>query len=92
MLSLIGFVPCLQMMLMISAGWTLVAIAFVAAVYWVMKRRAMRAMAQGDMRVGLLMFGARVLMRRLARHTGGERNWRPNLLVLAGAPTRRWHD
>lgn len=89
-LSLIGFVLCLQMMLMISAGWTLVAIAFVAAVYWVMKRRAMRA-RWGDMRVGLLMFGARVLMRRLARHTGGERNWRPNLLVLAGAPTRRWH-
>jgi len=89
-LSLIGFALCLKMMLMISAGWTLAATAFVAAVYWIMKRRALRA-RWGDMRVGLLMFGARMVVRRLAQHTGGERNWRPNLLVLAGAPTRRWH-
>jgi len=55
-----------------------------------MKRRALRA-RWGDMRVGLLMFGAREVVRRLSLQTGGERNWRPNLLVLAGAPTRRWH-
>ncbi|HRR35100.1 MAG TPA: Na-K-Cl cotransporter [Kiritimatiellia bacterium] len=89
-LSLIGFALCLNMMLMISAGWTLIAAACVAAVYWIMKRRALRA-RWGDMRMGLLMFGARIVVRRLSQHTGGERNWRPNLLVLAGAPTRRWH-
>jgi len=89
-LSLLGFAACFKMMFMISPGATFVAMAFVVAVYWLMKRRAMRA-RWGDMRVGLLMFGAREVVRRLARKTGGERNWRPNLLVLAGAPTRRWH-
>ncbi|MDR2850075.1 MAG: amino acid permease, partial [Verrucomicrobiota bacterium] len=89
-ISLLGFAACVKMMLMISAGATLVAMAFVAAIYWLMQRRAMRA-RWGDMRVGLLMFIARVVVRRLGMHKGGERNWRPNLLVLAGAPTRRWH-
>ena len=89
-LSLVGFVLCLTMMFMISAGATFIAMVFVVAVYWVMKRRAMRA-RWGDMRIGLLMFGARMVVRRLSLQTGGERNWRPNLLVLAGEPTRRWH-
>lgn len=89
-LSLIGFAACLKMMLMISAGATLVAGACVAAFYWIMKRRSMRA-RWGDMRVGLLMFGAREVVRRLSMHRSGGRNWRPNLLVLAGAPTRRQH-
>jgi len=69
-LSLIGFAVCLKMMFMISAGATFIAMAFVAAVYWVMKRRALRA-RWGDMRVGLLMFGAREVVRRLSLQTGG---------------------
>jgi hypothetical protein len=88
--SLAGFAACTAMMFMISTTWTFAAAASVAGIYWLMQRRAMRA-RWGDMRVGLLMFGARIILRRLARQKGGGRSWRPNLLVLSGAPTRRWY-
>ena len=41
--SFAGFLGCMAMMFMISPGWTFVAIAFEILVYWVMKRRAVRA-------------------------------------------------
>ncbi len=88
--SFAGFLGCMAMMFMISPGWTFVAIAFEILVYWVMKRRAVRA-RWGDMRLGLLMFGARFVIRKLAERPGDGRNWRPVLLVFVGSPQKRWH-
>lgn len=88
--SLVGGLLCGKMMFMINPGATFVGLAFVALVYYGLKRRAMRA-RWGDMRMAVLMFGARLLLRRLSARLPGERNWRPSLLVLAGAPVRRWH-
>jgi hypothetical protein len=79
-----GFAECLKMMLMISR-LDAVATAIVARLL-IMKRRAL-ARAWGYMRVGLLMFGRAWWYGAWAHHNGGERNWRPNLLVLAGHPT-----
>ena len=87
-LAFAGFLGCLAMMFMISPGWTFVALAFEVAVYWAMKRRALRA-RWGDMRLGLLMSVARIAVRALARRPWDGRNWRPVLLVLSGASSRR---
>lgn len=88
--SFVGFFGCTAMMFMISPGWTFVALSFELLVYWGMKRRAVRA-RWGDMRLGLLMFGARFIIRKLAATPWDERNWRPLLLVFAGSPAKRWH-
>ena len=87
-LAFAGFLGCIAMMFMISPGWTFVALAFEAAVYWAMKRRALRA-RWGDMRLGLLMSVARIAVCALARRPWDGRNWRPVLLVLSGASSRR---
>ena len=89
-LSFAGFAGCTAMMFMISPGWTFIAIALELLVYWAMKRRALRA-RWGDMRMGLLMFGARFVIRKLSERPGDGRNWRPVLLVFAGSPKKRWH-
>ena len=85
--SFAGFLGCVAMMFMISPGWTFVALAFETGVYWVMKRRALRA-RWGDMRLGLLMSAARIVVCALSRRSWDGRNWRPVLLVLAGASAR----
>ena len=85
-----GFIGCVGMMFMISPGWTFIALAFEICVYWLMKRKDVRA-RWGDMRLGLLMFGARFVIRKLAERPGDGRNWRPILLVFAGSPKKRWH-
>lgn len=88
--SFAGFALCLAMMFMISAGSTIIAFSAIALIFWIMHRRSMRA-RWGDMRYGLLMTVARLAMRGLSSKQGDARNWRPNLLVLAGAPTKRPH-
>ena len=87
-LSFAGFAGCLAMMLMISPGWTFVAIALEVLVYWLMKRRALKA-RWGDMRLGILMAVARVAARKISQREGDSRNWRPDLMVFVGSPARR---
>lgn len=85
-LSFTGFAGCIGAMFMISPGWTFVALVCEGAIFWGVKRRALRAQ-WGDMRTGLYM--------ALVRHAFGklsitehhqERNWRPNLLVMTHLP------
>lgn len=86
-LSFAGFAGCLAAMFMISSGWTFVAVAFEFAVYWTVKRRALAA-RWGDMRTGLMAAIVRMAFRSIERRSAGhaERNWRPNLLVMARLP------
>lgn len=84
-LSLVGFAGCLAAMFMISPGWTFVALVCEGAIYWIVKRRVLRAQ-WGDMRTGLWMASVRIALCNLGRASHVERNWRPNLLVFTGLP------
>lgn len=83
--SLLGFAGCLAAMFMISPGWTFVAIFCEAAIYWTVKRRALKA-RWGDVRTGLFAGCVRFALRGLSRARHMERTWRPNLLVMADLP------
>ncbi len=85
--SFLGFAGCLTAMFMISPGWTFVALFCEAAIYWLVKRRALRAQ-WGDMRTGLFAELVRHALPHLANTRYAERNWRPNLLVLLPLPVQ----
>ena len=89
-LSFAGFAGCFAVMFMISPGWTFCAFVAVGFIYWLVKRRALRA-RWGDMRTGILMYTVQVALRLLGKRQLDERNWRPNLLVLASVPLDRPH-
>lgn len=76
------------MMMMISTGATFVAAVCIAGIWWVMSRRVMRS-RWGDMRTGLLMYLVHLALRALNRRQTEAHAWRPNLLVLSGAPEKR---
>ena len=85
--SFLGFAGCLSAMFMISPGWTFVALICEGAIYWLVKRRALRAQ-WGDMRTGLFAEVVRHALPHLADNLHAERNWRPNLLVLVQLPVQ----
>jgi hypothetical protein len=65
--------------------------AFVTAlVYHAVQRRELGA-RWGDVRYGLLVLVARIAIEGLARRKPAARAWNPNLLVLTGPPSSRWH-
>jgi hypothetical protein len=66
-----------------------VAIAVVLAIYVWLERRELQS-AWGDVRRGIWMALTRAGLLRL-RDSRDTKNWRPHLLVLSGAPTRRWY-
>ena len=84
-LPALGFAGCLGAMFMISPGWTFVALAVEVGIFWMVKRRSLRA-RWGDMRTGLYAELVRLALRRLADRSHAERNWRPNLLVFVQLP------
>ena len=83
--SYAGFAGCVGAMLMISSGWTLVALACELAIFLAARRRS-RTPRWADMRDGLYLSLARFALRRLERHRRDVRNWTPNLLVLTPIP------
>jgi len=88
--SLCGAFACLAAMFMINAGATFVA-AFVSATIFILMERRRLVVQWGDMRRGLLMLVARQSILRLSMRQPDERSWSPNILVLSGSPTTRWH-
>ena len=87
--SAIGAVGCLAVMFLINAAATVVAMVIVGWIYLWLERREVQA-AWGDVRRGLWMALTRAGLFRL-RGADDAKNWRPHLLVLSGAPTRRWY-
>nr|WKN37086.1 Na-K-Cl cotransporter [Tunicatimonas sp. TK19036] len=87
--SLLGALGCIAVMFLINPLATLIAILFVAVIFVWLKRRGLRT-AWGDVRRGLWMALTRTALLSID-HTPDPKNWRPHLLVLSGAPTRRWH-
>ena len=90
-LSLLGAAACLGVMFMINPVASIVAAAVVLAVYLWLEQRGLRA-TWGDVRAGVwLMFLRSALLRMGSMSAEEWCTWRPNPLVLSGAPTRRWH-
>jgi hypothetical protein len=76
-------------MFLINAAATVVAAIFVLAILLWLERRGLEA-TWGDVRMGIWLSLTRAGLMRLKRQVD-PRNWRPHLLVLSGAPMRRWH-
>ena len=87
-LSLLGAVGCLVVMFLINAVATVVAALLILGVYVWLERRELTA-AWGDVRSGIWMELVRAGLMR-AEPKPSLKSWRPHLLVLSGAPTRRW--
>ncbi|MDR8391993.1 Na-K-Cl cotransporter [Aliifodinibius sp. S!AR15-10] len=88
-LSLLGAVGCVAVMFLINTFATIVAVLFVVAIFlWLESRELVSAW--GDIRRGIWMAITRAGLLRLGENID-PKNWRPNPLVLSGAPTRRWH-
>ena len=88
-LSLLGAAGCAAVMFLINATATVIAFVVVLAIFIWLERRGLEA-AWGDVRMGLWLALTRAGLMRLKRQVD-PRNWRPHLLVLSGAPMRRWH-
>ncbi len=89
-ISILGAGLCLAAMLMINAGATMVAVIIVIGLYFWISRWQLGT-GWADMRHGLLMTLARFSIYHLAKHRPNAKSWRPNLFVLSGAPSQRWH-
>ncbi|BBA79158.1 putative Na-K-Cl cotransporter [cyanobacterium endosymbiont of Rhopalodia gibberula] len=86
--SLSGAIGCLIVMFLIDAVATVVAAIVVIGIYfWVRQRELI--VTWGDVRRGLWMALLRTAILQ-TDHTDDTKNWRPQLLVLSGAPTKRW--
>ncbi len=87
--SMLGALGCGAVMFLINPAATFGAFVFITMVFVWLKRRGMKT-AMGGVRRGVLISLIRYAALRLDK-TGNAKGWRPNLLVLSGAPTKRWH-
>jgi len=88
--SFIGACYCFAAMFMINAGATFIALIVSFVVYLIVKKRNIITSWQ-DTRYGILMLVLYYIIHRLEERKPDERTWRPNLLVLSGPPSTRWH-
>ncbi|MFN4762997.1 amino acid permease [Gillisia sp. Q332] len=87
--SLLGTLGCIAVMFLINALATAMAFVFVIVIFlWLQKRRMKTAF--GDVRMGIWMTLVRKGLLNLRKEKEAK-TWRPNPLVLSGAPTSRWH-
>ena len=89
MFSLLGALSCFAVMVLINAPATLVAILFVTLIYIWLKRRQLQS-SFGNIGRGVRMAIIRSVVMKLGEEKD-TKNWRPNPMVLAGTPTKRWH-
>lgn len=86
--SLLGAVGCIWVMGLINPVAAIIAVALEILIYSTLRRRALSA-SWGDLRYGALMSLVRACLLVLRRLPEDPRNWRPNILLLAGDPRRR---
>jgi amino acid transporter len=87
--SLLGAAGCIWVMLLINALATGAAAFSIILVFIWLQRRGLKT-AWGDVRQGVWMAVVRAGLLRL-KSKDDAKNWRPHILVLSGAPTKRWH-
>ena len=87
-LSLLGAIGCLGVMFLIDAMATVVAAVIVSLIYFWLQRRELQT-TWGDTRRGIWMalIGMGIFQMQAEDDT---KNWRPHILVLSGAPQKRW--
>ncbi len=89
-ISLAGAVGSFTVMFFLNATAAGLALVIGIMIYvWVHKRHLNRRWQ--DIRTSFWQFLFRVLLYRLRDYEPDIRNWRPNLLVFAGEPTRHWY-
>ena len=87
-LSVLGGIGCLAVMFLINPVATVVAGGVVAIIFlWLQQRELVTTW--GDVRRGVWMLLLRTSLFQLG-HSPDAKNWRPNILVLSGAPMSRW--
>jgi amino acid transporter len=89
--SLLGAIGCIVVMFLINAIATVIAAIISLSIYFWLQRRALEV-TWGDVRRGLWMALLRIGIYQLDQTYREEdpKNWRPHILVLSGAPTKRW--
>lgn len=87
---LLGTLGCFSVMFLINPIATVIAILFVVGLYIVLRRRQLKV-TFGDVTQGVLHQIIRYALFRLDTKLYDAKSWRPNILILAGMPTRRWH-
>ena len=88
-LSMLGAVGCLWVMFLIDARSTFVAAAIVSLIYIWLQQRELRT-TWGDVRRGMWMALISTGIFQMAEAEEDPKNWRPQILVLSGAPQKRW--
>lgn len=88
--SFLGTIGCIAVMFLINALATIVAIVFISGIYVWLRRRRLKT-TFGDVARGMLLQIVRYALLRLDLKVADAKNWRPNILVFAGMPTKRWH-
>jgi solute carrier family 12 (sodium/potassium/chloride transporter), member 2 len=89
-ISFLGFLACLFVMLMIDPGATISSFLVSISVYVLIKRRGLKA-HWGDIRYGVLNLVSQLALYKITQIKPDGKTWRPNILVLSGSPTNRWH-
>ncbi len=87
-ISISAALACFYVMFLINPVVLVIAVVFEAAVYVVMRRRAMTA-PWGDLRRGALLSLVRSTVIRLRTMPADPRNWRPNILLFVGDVDKR---
>ncbi|GAB2771421.1 Na-K-Cl cotransporter [Salinimicrobium soli] len=87
--SLLGTAGCVVVMFLINAMATGLAFVFIILIFLWLQSREMKT-AWGDVRRGIWMALIRAGLLNLNQEKESK-TWRPNPLVLSGAPTKRWH-
>ncbi|GAB4376550.1 MAG: Na-K-Cl cotransporter [Elainellaceae cyanobacterium] len=85
---LLGTIGCAVVMFLINPIATVAAAITVIGIYFWLRQRELQA-TWGDIRRGIWMAVLREGVLRM-RGTEDTKNWRPHILVLSGAPTKRW--
>ena len=87
-LSLLGAIGCLGVMFLINALATVCAAIIVSGIYIWLQRRELET-TWGDVRRGMWMalIGQGIFQ---IEEQDDPKNWRPHILVLSGAPQKRW--
>lgn len=87
--SFIGTLGCFAVMFLINSLATVIAILFISIVYTWLRRRRLKT-TWGDVRSGMLLQIVRYALLRLEKEDN-PKSWRPNILVLSGSLSKRWH-
>ena len=88
-LSLAGALSCSAVMFLINPIATVVAVIIILLIWVLLARRGSQA-GWGDIRQGLWINLIRWAASQI-RPSTDVKSWRPNILVLAGSPTKRWY-